>query len=151
VAIAPPRKPMATARRVSLFEREVRVRLSPAGLDVLFDASEVLTEGQVERGRYFGSTMLTIDLPRAQPRLSDPCDPACARRVATLMTDDERVRVRARKVALAQAARTAGEMTTPAVDLHVHRDGARVRLDLDVEGAAPHPPRRPILLGAGSK
>jgi hypothetical protein len=141
---------MAMARRVSLFEREVTVRLSPAALDVLFEQAELLVEGQVDHGRYFGSTMLTIDLPRARRRLSDPCDAPCAQRVAALMADDDRVRVRARKIALEQAARTAGSMTTPAVDLHVHRDGARVRLDLDVEGDAPHPPRRPILLGAGT-
>ncbi len=152
------------------------MRLSPAALEVLFDAADVLTEGQVDHGRYFGSTMLTIDLPKAQRRLSEACDAPCARRVATLMNDDDRVRARARKVALDQASRTAGTMTTPVIDLHaVHRPPApppppplprppplppaapplpdaraRVRLDLDVEGAAPHPLRRPILLGTGS-
>jgi len=124
---------MASARRVSLFEREVRVRLAPAGLDVLFEEARVLTEGQVEGERYFGSTMMTVDLARLQPRVSDECDPACARRIVELATDDERVRLRARGLALAEATREGGALDPTAIDLHVHRDGRILHLDLDVE------------------
>ncbi|MCA9679251.1 MAG: hypothetical protein H6709_15565 [Kofleriaceae bacterium] len=131
---------MASARRVSLFEREVKVSLSPAALEVLFDHADVLSEGQVEAGRYFGSTMMTIDLARAQPRISEECDAGCARRVVELMPGDDQVRERARAIAVAEATRTAGALTAPAIDLHVRRDGARLRLDLDVEGAAPQRP-----------
>jgi hypothetical protein len=123
---------MAAARRVSLFEREVRVRLAPAGLDLLFEEMRVLTEGQVEGDRYFGSTMMTVDLGRVQPRVSDECDPACARRIVELAADDERVRARARAVAITEATRQ-GAFADPAVDLHVHRDGRTLHLDLDVE------------------
>lgn len=123
---------MAAARRVSLFEREVRVRLAPAGLDILFDEMRVLTEGQVEGERYFGSTMMTVDLGRVQPRVSDECDPACARRIVDLAADDERVRARARAIAVTEATRQ-GAFADPAVDLHVHRDGRILHLDLDVE------------------
>ena len=38
----PGRKPMATARRVSLFEREIRVRLSSAAVEILFELAAVL-------------------------------------------------------------------------------------------------------------
>lgn len=124
---------MASARRVSLFEREVRVRLAPAGLDLLFDEMRVLTEGQVEGDRYFGSTMMSVDLGRVQPRVSDECDPACARRIVDLAVDDERVRTRARRLALVEAEREGGALVAPAVDLHVHRDGRILHLDLDVE------------------
>ena len=124
---------MAAARRVSLFEREVRVRLAPAGLDVLFEAAHPLTEGQSEGNRYFGSTMMTIDLAAIAPRVVDSCDPACARQVAELAAADERVRERARRMALRFAEERGGALANPAVDLHVHREGRTVHLDLDVE------------------
>jgi len=124
---------MASARRVSLFEREVRVRLAPAGLDVLLDEARVLTEGQHDGPRWYGSTMMTIDLARVQAFVSDDCDQGCARRVADLAAIDERVRERTRRVALAQAERDAGPLEAPAIDLHVRREGRVVHLDLDVE------------------
>jgi hypothetical protein len=132
-APAPTRKPMARARRVSLFEREVRTRLAPVGLDLLFAETRLLTEGQVEDGRYFGSTMMTIDLARLQPQVSDACDDGCARRVVDLAAGDDRVRDRARKLAIAEAERRGGALASPAVDVHVRRDGRTVHLDLDVE------------------
>jgi len=124
---------MASARRVSLFEREVRVRLAPAGLDVLFDEARVISEGQHDGPRWYGSTMMTIDLARVQARVADDCDQACARRVAELAAADERVRDRTRRLALAHAARDGGALEAPAIDLHVHREGRIVHLDLDVE------------------
>ena len=41
----PARKPMARATRITLFEREVRERLSRAALDVVFARAESLSEG----------------------------------------------------------------------------------------------------------
>ena len=70
----PPRKPMAMARRVSLFEREVAVHLAPAAIEVLHGAARVLTEGELSGEAYAGSTMLTIDLARTRDRISDPID-----------------------------------------------------------------------------
>ena len=132
----PLRKPMARARRVSLFEREVSVRLSPAAIEVLFDVAAVLSEGQADGARYFGSTMLTIDLSRATPHVSDDCDIATVRRVAELAATDDRVRRCARGVAAAQAARFAGEhLRDPQIDFRVRRTGRQLHLDLDVEGS----------------
>jgi hypothetical protein len=124
---------MASARRVSLFEREVRVRLAPAGLDVLFDEARVISEGQLDGPRWYGSTMMTIDLARVAAKISDDCDQGCARRVAELAGADERVRERTRRLALAHAVRDAGPLEGPAIDLRVHREGRVVHLDLDVE------------------
>ncbi|HTJ40626.1 MAG TPA: hypothetical protein VL463_00975 [Kofleriaceae bacterium] len=132
---APPRKPMARATRVSLFDREVRVRLAPAALDVLLEAPRLLSEGQLEHDRYIGSTMLSIDLARSTEKISDPADAATARRVAELFPDDERARARAKKIAIREAARAAGAapLEPPQVDLRVRAAGAVVHLDLDVE------------------
>jgi len=81
---------MAMARRVSLFEREVTVRLAPVALELLHGAARVLTEGELAGDGYTGSTMLTIDLARTADRISDAPDPATAQRAAALYADDER-------------------------------------------------------------
>ena len=87
---------MAMARRVSLFEREIRIRLSSPAIEILFGLSSVLSEGGVEDDGYYGSTMITIDLARAAGAVSDACDAATARRVTDLLEADDRVRERAR-------------------------------------------------------
>ena len=118
---------------MSLFERELRVRLAPAGLDLLFEEAKVLTEGHTEGERYFGSTMMTIDLGRVQARVSDDCDDGCAKKVATLMAEDDRARVRARRIALSEAVRAGGAIEEPVIDVRVHPEGRALHLDLDVE------------------
>ena len=126
---------MARATRVSLFDREVRVRLAPVAIDVLLETPRMISEGELEHDRYIGSTMLSIDLSRAAERISDPPDAATARRVAELFPDDERARARAKKIALREAARAAGAapLEPPQVDLRVRSAGAVVHVDLDVE------------------
>lgn len=125
---------MAVARRVSLFEREIRIRLSSPAIDVLFDAAAVLSEGQVDGGGYYGSTMITIDVGRVGPLVSDSCDAATARRVADLMTGDDRVTAAARRIAVTEgAARATCALLDPQVDVRVGVSGAHVHLDVDVE------------------
>src|SRR6187549_641254 len=87
------RRPMARATRIALFEREVRERLSRAALELVLGRAEVISEGQrgVRNGRdaYFGSTMLTIDLPSLDLLLRDACDAGTARRLAELLEADQ--------------------------------------------------------------
>jgi hypothetical protein len=131
----PPRKPMATTRKVALFEREIRIKLSPAALDLLFDAAEVLSEGQRHGERYFGSTMITIDLTKLAPVVREDCDAASAKRVAELLAADARVVARAKHLAAADAGeRAGGPLREPLVELKARHAGSRVQLDLDVEG-----------------
>ncbi len=133
-AAAPHRKPMAMARRVSLFEREIRVRLSSPAVDILFDGASVMSEGQVEDDGYFGSTMVTIDVSRAEVLVSDACDAVTARRVADLMEGDDRIRRRARDIAVTEGSARAGQpLRNPQVDVRVRATGAHVQLDVDVE------------------
>lgn len=130
----PPRKPMALARRVSLFEREIRVKLSSAAIEILFGAASHLSEGQVEGGGFFGSVMVTIDLARAAQLVSDACDDASARRVAELVATDERVLARARALATREAIRLAGVPLGPLqIDLRTRRTGVQLHLDMDLE------------------
>ena len=130
----PPRKPMAAARKVSLFEREIRIGLSSAALEILFELASVLSEGELEAGGYLGSTMITIDLARAAGQVSDPCDAGTVRRIAELLGADARVRARARELAAAEADRLAGAaLGDPQIDLRVRTSGHHLHLDVDVE------------------
>jgi hypothetical protein len=138
-----PKKPMARALRVTLFEREVRVRLSSPAVDLLLDRAQLLVEGKraasaTGGGAFFGSCMLTIDLARLAPDVRDPCDDATARRVAELLAGDTRVTRRVQKLAERETARLAGgPVTARAPDVRVRSDGNIVYIDVDVEG----PPR----------
>lgn len=135
VAIAvPPRKPMAVTRRVSLFEREVTIRLAPVALELIHGAARVLTEGELCGDAYAGSTMLTVDLARTADRISDPPDASTAQRAAVLYAADERCRDRARRIGIAEAARRAGcPLAAPHVDVETRARGAELHLSVNVE------------------
>lgn len=122
------------ARRVSLFEREVTVRLAPVAVELLHGNARVLTEGELDGDVYAGSTMLTVDLARTIDRISDPPDVSTAQRVALLYAGDDRCREHARRIALAEARRLAGcELASPLVDLESRARGPEVHLSLNIE------------------
>jgi hypothetical protein len=125
---------MALARRVSLFEREVAVRLAPVAIELLHEAARSLTEGELVGDGYSGSTMLTIDLQRTRTQISDPPDASTAQRVAMLYAGDERCREHARRIAIKEARRMAGcELSAPHVDVESRARGAELHLSLNVE------------------
>jgi hypothetical protein len=132
------RRPMARATRIALFEREVRERLSRAALELVLGRAEVISEGQrgVRNGRdaYFGSTMLTIDLPSLDLLLRDACDAGTARRLAELMEADEEVGRRIEALAAAEAARVAGAAPrSVSTHINIRSQAAKVFIDIDVE------------------
>ena len=125
---------MAMARRVSLFERAVTIRLAPIAVDLLHQAARVLHEGSLEGDAYAGSTMMTVDLGKTRHSISDPPDAATAQRVALLYASDERCRTHARRIALAEARRAAGcELAAPHIDIESSSRGAELLLSLNVE------------------
>jgi len=125
---------MAMARKVSLFEREITVRLAPVAVELIHGSARVLTEGEFSGDVYAGSTMLTVDLKRTIDRISDPPDVSTAQRVAILYAADERCREHARRLAVAEARRTAGcELAAPLVDVESRARGPEVHLSLNVE------------------
>jgi hypothetical protein len=133
------RKPMARASRVTLFQREIRERLSAPAIELLLDAAEVLSEGQAEpgdaRATYYGSTMITIDLAKLADLVREPCDAASARRVSELLAADGRAAARVRKIAEREARRLAGRALGRIAISPSHRyAGSRVFVDVDVEG-----------------
>ena len=130
----PPRKPQALARRVSLFERELVVRLAPVAIELLHGAARVLSEGELVGDVYEGSTMMTVDLATACDRISDPPDASTAQKVALLYVADDRCRAYARRIALAEAQRSAGvPLAAARIDVESRARGAELHLSLDVE------------------
>ena len=130
---------MARATRIGLFEREVRERPARAALDLLFARAEVMSEGQrTQRGgrdAYFGSTMLTFDLPALAVVIRDACDAATAVRLASLLETDPQVAKRIQELARREATRVAGAAPRE-VSTHIamRAQGAKVFIDVDVEG-----------------
>ncbi|MDB4962343.1 MAG: hypothetical protein JWP01_2342 [Myxococcales bacterium] len=125
---------MAMARRVSLFEREVTVRLAPVAVELLHGAARLLTEGEMAGDVYTGSTMLTVDLAKTIAMISDSPDSTTAQRVAFLYAADERCRTHARRVALGEARRLAGcELSMPNVDVESRAKGPEIHLSINVE------------------
>ena len=125
---------MAMARRISLFEREISIRLAPMAIDLIHGSARILTEGELAGDVYTGSTMLTVDLTRAQDRISDPPDATTAERVAVLYAGDDRCREQARRIATFEARRVAGcNLSVPLVDIESRSRGPEVHLSLDVE------------------
>jgi hypothetical protein len=143
---------MARVFQVTLFEREVRERLSEAAIELLLGSAQVLSEGECarlagaiapgpngatvgERTAFFGSTMLTVDLAAVSPAVRENCDTASAHKVATLMATDPRVTRRVRQVAEREATRLAGGAVKPSSsDLRVRAQGTTVYIDVDLEG-----------------
>ena len=132
------RKPMARATRITLFELEVRERLSRAALDIVFARAELLSEGQrsVRGGKdgFFGSTMLTIDLPSLADGLRDACDAGTAHRLVALMEADTTLPRRIRDIAEREATRLAGaKLKELRTHVAIRPQGAKVFIDIDVE------------------
>jgi hypothetical protein len=135
-------KPMARALRVTLFEREVRERLSGPAVEILLGRARILSEGRraasATSDGFFGSTMLTIDLRGADDVVREPCDEAAAARVAALMAADARVQKRVRQIAAGEVERLAGEpLAARVAEVRVRAEGTMIYLDVDVEAPAP--------------
>ncbi len=125
---------MALARRVSLFEREVTVRLAPVAVELLHGAARILSEGEFAGDVYTGSTMLTVDLARTSALISDSPDSTTAQRVAFLYAADERCRTHARRIAVSEARIGAGcDLSVPHVDVESRAKGPEVHLSLNIE------------------
>lgn len=139
------KRPMAAVRRIALFRREIRESISPVAIEVLLASATRISEGQVAAdGRYYGSTMLTIDLERVRDRVCDVCDVATAARLAQLLRQEPTVQQRTGRLALEEARRISGRALRRAeADIRVRSEGARVFIDVDVEAE----PARPALGG----
>jgi hypothetical protein len=129
---------MARARRVCLFQREIKERLSAAALEILLGGAKVLSEGQSsgtgKAARYYGSSMLTIDLTSFSRYIRDPLDAASAVRVAAMIETDSSIKKRLAALARVEAERIAKrKLTAMEMEMDVCVECAKVLVDLDVE------------------
>ena len=133
------KRPMARAARVTLFEREIKERLSVAAVEILFERARVLSEGKrseapTARDAYFGSTMITVDVAALGELVREACDARAAARVAELIRGEPRVTRRVQKIAEREAARLCGgAVRVRAGEVRVRCQGTLVYLDVDVE------------------
>jgi hypothetical protein len=133
-------RPLARVTKISLFEREVRERLSRAALEILFARAGVLSEGQ-RAGRggrevFHGSTMLTIELGGVADDVRDVCDARAAQRLCALLATDGTAASRIKAIAAAEAERLCG--ARPRVigaEIKVRARGTTVYVDVDVEAS----------------
>jgi hypothetical protein len=134
-----PRKPMARAARVSLFEREVRERLSGAALEILLERARLISEGRRSdrpAGAFFGSTMLTIDVRQAGEAVRESCDAAAAVRVGQLLAADGRLVRRVQAIAAREAVRLCGApVRLSPSEVRVRTQGTLIFIDVELEGA----------------
>lgn len=135
--MAPQHKPMAKARRVSLFHREIQTTLSSAAVEILLGQAQILSEGQADGNTFFGSTMITIDCQEAKEWVSDPCDSTTTRQVGELLLRDELFRQRARQLGEREAKRLATTLLGNAqIELSLRTSGSNLHVDVDVEANA---------------
>lgn len=124
---------MARAARVPLIEREVREKIGDAALEVIFTDCARISEGDVHKGRYFGSTMLTIDLQQLERTLRVDTHHALDA-LAVMFAEDDRVTRRVQRLAERDAVSRANRpLTQVAVEVRVRTDGSRIFIDADVE------------------
>ena len=97
---------------------------------ITFDAPGVGESTNWRRPSRMGALARTVD------RIADPPDASTAQKVALLYASDERCREHARRIAIAEARRTAGvELTKPLVDVESRARGAELHLSLNVEAS----------------
>ncbi len=133
-------RPMARARRIAMFEREVRERLSRAALDAILDRAEVISEGQrAERNGkdcYLGSTMVTVDLDSLGPVVREHGDAGTAQRLAALMRADLTIKARMDALACREVLRiTETRPKGVRTEIQIRAQGSCVFIDADVEAS----------------
>lgn len=137
------KKPMAIVRKVNLFHREIMEKLSTSALEILLGRAEVLSEGKLcskqykgAGDKYFGSSMLTMDLKGADDHIRDPLDASSAVKVRELLLADKKFNDYLRKIARKEAEKIAGvSLMGLEMEISVSAEGAEILVDLDVEAA----------------
>ncbi len=130
------KRPMAFVRRVSLFRRQIVESLSPAGLELALASSSRISEGQVtSRGRYYGTTMITIDLESTGETVQDVQDVSTASRLARHLEQERSAMQQVVRLAVREASNVAGSrILKPAAEVEIRVKGHRILVDVDLEG-----------------
>ena len=130
---------MASAHRVSLFEKRIELRLSSSAVNILFEHAHVLSEGQLEEDGYFGSSMITVDLDRAAELISDRRSTDNMSKLGQLLARDPRILKKAKLIAIREAQKNfkkRGLLSDVLVELHVRSTTSHLHIDIDLEAKA---------------
>ncbi len=135
-----PLKPMVSARKVSLFRREIKEWISPPAFEILIGAAEVIAEGsfdttETDNPIFLGSIQIQVPLSACASYIQDPLDAAAARRLTQMILSDQIAREVLTELALREAERAAGcalfELQT---EMDANHQGDELRISIDVEG-----------------
>ena len=133
-------KPLVKARSAPRLIQQRSWRLSHALEEALFVHADVLSEGSMRvlgpgQSTYYGSTMISIDVGKLGAFVRG-LDEAAARRALLHAIDGSvRVRLRAMRMARAEAARRVHRRTlgTALCEIRMHLRGAALHIDVDLE------------------
>lgn len=134
-------KPLVKAGLALRLVEHRSVRLSPALEEALFRCADVLSEGGVRsvggsaHSTYYGSTMISIDLARLG-RFARGRDQAQAQHaLLSAVEGSVRVRLRAMRMARAEAARRVHRRTlgTALCEIRMRIHGGHLHIDVDLE------------------
>lgn len=135
-----PLKPLVRATRAAALVRRSSVCLTRALEEELFRCAEVLSEGGRravggQRDSYFGSTMISVDLERLRPLFRGGLDERTRQLLADAVDGSVRVRLRAMRLARAEAARRVQDRTlgTAFVETRVRLTQRQLHIDVDLE------------------
>lgn len=130
---------MVRVVKVPLFQKVVRERLSEASLSILLASAERISEGQITEStkgeaKYYGSTMLTIDLKSLDGHIREVMDVSTAIQTARMLRTDRRVMGLLRAMALSEAERVAkSKLSELEMEVRIETRGEKLFVDLDVE------------------
>ncbi len=135
MAEKPKIKGPARAEKAKALRERSHVALDRQTEELLFSEVEVLSEGSVRDGVFYGSTMITIDLGRVEAHLRRPLGIEGRARLLSAMDGSVRVRIRAMRIAMAEVARRfpTEKLGTAHVETHVDLTGDELHLDVDLE------------------
>lgn len=130
----PARRSMRTARTLSLFQREVTVRLGEPACELLFEHVQVLTEGQNEGIEVLGTVMLSFDLSAVSEQLRTNVSPDSIERVLALFQKSSTVQSRIATIVRNQAESLAQEpLIRLRTDAHYHSDETSFHIDINFD------------------
>lgn len=137
---SPKLKPMVSTRKVSLFRREIKERISPPAFEILIGAADVIAEGSFDTSEtdtplFLGSILIKVDLSACDSFIRDPLDAAAAKRLTQMILSDPIAREVLAELALREAERSAGcalfELQT---EMDASHHGNELRISIELEG-----------------
>ena len=133
-------KPLAKIRRRPYLVRRKQTVLTRALEQALFDHAEVLSEGSTRaavgvQATYFGSTMISISFARLEAETHARLTRAMRDELVHVAEGSVRIRLRAMRLARAEAARRVvnGLLGTAVCDVRVRDGGKQLHIDVDLE------------------